>query len=270
MFGPSPASSGVSRPFGDAVVDGFDLDFESQVANAVPFASRLRARMDNATAAGAKPFYLSAAPQCPYPDAADGAMLGGAVFFDFVMVQFYNNPPCGLSSVQAGSATQNSFATWDTWARTVSKNPKVRVLLGVPGGETAAGTGYMEGSTLGPVLTAVRRFSSFGGVMIWDMSQAYANADFLSQVVADLAPQQRPAVGSTTSNRTTAKSTTVHASYHESISYITTTVTATRTLVANGTGKTRRPAKPWHCPSSASSRGHCCRRERDPQRTSTT
>lgn len=36
-----------------------------------PFASELRSLMDAATAAGGKQFYLSAAPQCPYPDVAD-------------------------------------------------------------------------------------------------------------------------------------------------------------------------------------------------------
>ncbi|CAK7202007.1 Chitinase 2 [Sporothrix eucalyptigena] len=214
MFGPPQASSSVSRPFGNAVVDGFDLDFESPVPNAVSFASQLRSHMDDATAAGAKPFYLSAAPQCPYPDAADGEMLGGAVFFDFVMVQFYNNPPCGLSSYQNGSATQSSFAVWDNWARTVSKNPQVRVFLGMPGGETAAGSGYTAGSTLGPILSALRRFSSFGGVMIWDMSQAYANTGFLGQVVSYLAPPQPPAANSTT----VPHNTTANTSYHISVS----------------------------------------------------
>ncbi|CAK7237485.1 Chitinase 2 [Sporothrix bragantina] len=210
MFGPPQASSGVERPFGNAVVDGFDLDFESTVANAVPFASQLRAHMDSATAAGDKPFYLSAAPQCPYPDAADGDMLAGAVFFDFVMVQFYNNPPCGLSSSQAGSATQSSFAAWDTWARTVSRNSQVRVLLGMPGGETAAGSGYVAGSVLGSILDAVRQFPSFGGVMVWDMSQAYANPGFLSQVVSNLTPAKLPTANSTRTNSTTAYNATTN------------------------------------------------------------
>ncbi|CAK7238188.1 Chitinase 2 [Sporothrix eucalyptigena] len=214
MFGPPQVSSSASRPFGNAVVDGFDLDFESAVPNAVSFASQLRSHMDNATSAGAKSFYLSAAPQCPYPDAADGEMLGGAVFFDFVMVQFYNNPPCGLSSYQNGSATQSSFTVWDNWARTVSKNPQVRVFLGMPGGETAAGSGYTAGSTLGPILSALRRFSSFGGVMIWDMSQAYANAGFLGQVVSYLAPPQPAAANSTT----VPHSTTANTSYYISVS----------------------------------------------------
>lgn len=56
--------STVLRPFGDAVLDGFDFDFESMVTNMVPFASRLRTLMDGDVS---KQYYFSAAPQCPYP-----------------------------------------------------------------------------------------------------------------------------------------------------------------------------------------------------------
>ena len=57
-------------------------------------------------------------------------MLAGAVSFDAIWVQFYNNY-CGLQSYTAGSSTQNNFnfATWDNWAKTVSLNPNVKVML---------------------------------------------------------------------------------------------------------------------------------------------
>lgn len=182
MFG--PVTSGVNRPFGTAVVDGFDFDFESTTSNMASFAQQLRTLAD---AAGGKKYYLSAAPQCPYPDAADNDMLAGAISFDFIMVQFYNNY-CGIQSFVVGSSTQNNFnfATWDNWAKTVSKNKSVKVLLGIPA-NTGAGAGYQTGSTLAAVITYCKQFSSFGGVMMWDMSQLYANSGFLSQVVADLA-----------------------------------------------------------------------------------
>ncbi|CAK7236463.1 Chitinase 2 [Sporothrix bragantina] len=187
MFGPVQSGTTVDRPFGNAVVDGFDFDFESSTSNMAPFASALRSKMDAATAAGDKPYYLSAAPQCPYPDVADNDMLAGAVSFDFVMVQFYNNY-CGLPSFVSGSSTQNNFnfETWDNWAKTVSKNPNVRVLLGIPGSPTAAGSGYTTGSSLASIITYVKQFSSFGGIMIWDMSQVYANTGFLDQIVQGL------------------------------------------------------------------------------------
>jgi chitinase len=150
----------------------------------VPFANQLRSLMNAATG---KKYYLTAAPQCPYPDAADGPMLAGAVYFDAIFIQFYNNY-CGSGAYVPGAASQNNFnfATWDNWAKTVSLNPNVKILLGIPGAPTAAGSGYVTGSQLASVIAYSKSFSSFGGVMIWDMSQIYANSGFLNQVAADL------------------------------------------------------------------------------------
>lgn len=137
--------------------------------------------MDASTSA--QPFYLTAAPQCPYPDAAGDPMLNGTVAMDAVFVQFYNNY-CGLQSFEPGAPTQTNFnfATWDNWAKTVSLNAGVKVLLGVPAGRTAAGSGYEDPQTLGPILDYCKQFSSFGGVMMWDASQAEANTGFLGAV----------------------------------------------------------------------------------------
>lgn len=45
-FGPVQAGSGALRPFGNAVVDGFDFDFEANVSNMAVFANRLRSLMN--------------------------------------------------------------------------------------------------------------------------------------------------------------------------------------------------------------------------------
>ena len=184
MYGPAGAA-GVDRPFGSAVVDGFDFDFETTMSNLGPFAAELRS-LTNANTS--KKFYLSAAPQCPYPDAADQGALQGEVSFDFVQVQFYNNY-CGSQSYVPGTTTQNNFnfATWDNWAKTVSANPNVKVLLGIPANTGGAGSGYVTGTQLADVISYCKTFSSFGGVMMWDMTQLYSNSGFLSQVVSDLA-----------------------------------------------------------------------------------
>lgn len=150
----------------------------------VPFANRLRANMDAATD---KHRLLTAAPQCPFPDYADDAMLSGGVYFDAIFVQFYNNY-CGVQSYQAGATTQNNFnfATWDNWAKQTSANKNVKVLLGIPANSGAAGSGYLPASQLTPVIKYSKTFSSFGGVMMWDMSQAYANNGFLASVKSTL------------------------------------------------------------------------------------
>ena len=186
MFGPKQDGSDVLRPFGEAAVDGFDYDFESATANMVPFGVELRRLMDEATAGGDKPYYITAAPQCVYPDAANREALDGGVFFDFIMIQFYNNY-CGVFSYVPGQEEQTSFnmATWDDWAKSTSLNPDVKIMLGIPAAQGAGG-GYTEGETLAGAIKYSQGFSSFGGVMMWDMSQLYSNAGFLDQVVSAL------------------------------------------------------------------------------------
>ncbi|RAL01952.1 glycoside hydrolase family 18 protein [Aspergillus ibericus CBS 121593] len=179
-FGPAQGNSSAYRPFGNASVDGFDFDFEATVKNMAPFANRLRQLSDADTS---KQYFLTAAPQCPYPDLADQEILNGPVSIDVVWVQFYNNP-CGLNSFIAGQDTQTTFnfEQWDNWAKTVSQNKNARVMLGVPADTTAASTGYVPVSQLQSIIQYTKTFSSFGGVMMWDVTQAYGNPGFLSGV----------------------------------------------------------------------------------------
>ncbi|KAF8855982.1 glycoside hydrolase family 18 protein [Acephala macrosclerotiorum] len=235
IFGPLTDTT-VPRPFGNAVVDGFDFDFEATVSNMAPFANQLRSLMTASTATTGTKYLLTAAPQCPYPDAADDQMLAGVVPFDAIWVQFYNNY-CGLQSFSVGSSTQNNFnfATWDNWAKTVSLNPNVKVFLGIPG-STGAGTGYESGSTLASIISYSKGFSSFGGVMIWDMSQVYANSGFLSAVVSDLG---QPATTTASSTLTTSilSSTTILSSSTVTPTTLK-TVTTTTTSSAESTPTT--------------------------------
>jgi chitinase len=238
IFGPQVSGSTVNRPFGSSAVDGFDFDFESSVSNMVPFANQLRNLMDADADNSGKKWYLTAAPQCPYPDSADNAMLDGAVFFDAIWVQFYNNY-CGLQSFVAGATTQNNFNfdTWDNWAKTVSLNPAVKVLLGVPGSPSAAGSGYEMGSALAAVISYCQGFSSFGGVMTWDMSQIYANPGFLDGVYSDLAGGGTAAASSTTmkSTTTTLPSSTL-VTVTTKTSATTTATSAPTTTASTGPG----------------------------------
>lgn len=146
-----------------------------------PFANELRSLMDVDSASSGKAWLLSAAPQCPFPDVADDDMLNDAVFFDAIWVQFYNNY-CGLQSFIYDTSSQSdfNFETWDNWARTTSKNLDVRVLLGIPGNANAAGSGYVDPTGLASIVQYCSKFSSFGGVMAWDASQADNNLRFLT------------------------------------------------------------------------------------------
>ncbi|KAI0203449.1 putative class III chitinase [Astrocystis sublimbata] len=165
-----------NRPFGSAVVDGFDFDFESSTQNFVPFANKLRSLMDGDSS---KDYFLSAAPQCVYPDAAMNDMLNGKVSFDWINIQFYNNF-CGV--VNFANPNAWNFNVWDDWAKQTSKNPNVKVLIGVPA-NTGAGGGYVDAKTLGSIVQDTKeKYPSFGGIMMWDMSQLFANNGFLDGV----------------------------------------------------------------------------------------
>ncbi|KAL2207017.1 glycoside hydrolase family 18 protein [Sarocladium strictum] len=225
MFGPVNSSSAVQRPFGSAVIDGFDFDFEATTNNVAAFGQKLRSLINSRSVS--KPIYLTAAPQCVYPDAANGPALQGAVAFDFIMIQFYNNW-CGTSNFQEGSSTQNAFNfdVWDNWAKTVSANPNVRILLGIPA-NTGAGGGYTSGSKLQAAINWSKQYSSFGGVMMWDMSQLYANSGFLGEVVSDLGSG-----GGTVPTKTSATSVGTTKSVPTTTTKTTTTKTTTRSTTA--------------------------------------
>ncbi|KAI1433726.1 glycoside hydrolase superfamily [Xylaria sp. CBS 124048] len=187
-FGPaSQTEPSIIRPFGSASVDGFDLDFEAPFSNMHLFAQQLRTFMDQDTAVNGRKFYLSAAPQCPFPDANLVTVLHGdtATFLDFIFVQFYNNPSCDLRST---SGFQASLKEWnDGWAGSNGS----KIFVGVPASASAIGPANVESFVDGSALAAryisvAQSFLNFAGVMIWDMSQVDSNPAFLSPIVSAL------------------------------------------------------------------------------------
>ena len=46
--------------------------------------------------------------------------------------------------------------------------------IGAPGASAAANSGYVDASTLASIIDGTQsKYASFGGVMLWDVSQAY-------------------------------------------------------------------------------------------------
>ncbi|KAI0078770.1 glycoside hydrolase [Panus rudis PR-1116 ss-1] len=164
--------SSSTRPFGDAVLDGIDLDIEGgSTAHFTTFINRLRSHTNSAS----KQYYLTAAPQCPFPDAYLGSVIN-AVAFDAIYVQFYNNY-CGLTNFNNPNSW--NFADWDNWAKNTSPNKNVKIYIGAPASSSAAGSGYVDANTFGNIIQQTRsKYSSFGGVMMWDASQAYGNGRY--------------------------------------------------------------------------------------------
>ncbi|KIP08233.1 carbohydrate-binding module family 5 protein [Phlebiopsis gigantea 11061_1 CR5-6] len=222
--------SSSTRPFGAAVLDGVDLDIEGgSTQYFTTFVTSLRTLMN----AGSKKYYVTGAPQCPFPDAYLGSVIN-AVAFDAVYVQFYNNY-CGLTNYN--NVNDWNFATWDNWAKTTSPNKNVKVYIGAPASSTAAGSGYVDIGTLSTILQQTKAsYSSFGGVMFWDASQAYANGRF--DAAAKSALQGGSSAPTTTAKTTTTTTTT---------SKTTTTTTSKTTTSSAPTTSTTPPASSGSC-----------------------
>ncbi|KAI8376761.1 glycoside hydrolase superfamily, partial [Choanephora cucurbitarum] len=154
------------RPFGTAIADGFDLDIENGAkVGYTAFVNKMR---QNYEMDRSKTYYIAAAPQCPFPDYYVGDVLDNT-WIDFVMIQFYNNY-CNVISDNGFN-----YQVWDSWAKTKSLNKNVRLFIGIPGSPTAAGRGYVPFTELVSKITPLKSSSFFGGLMVWDISQAYAN-----------------------------------------------------------------------------------------------
>ncbi|XP_059634283.1 hevamine-A-like [Cornus florida] len=145
-----------SRPLGSAVLDGIDFDIEGGTSQHWDDLARYL----SAYSKRGKKVYLTAAPQCPFPD----AWIGGALktgLFDNVWVQFYNNPPCQYSS---GDVTNLE----DAWKQWTSDIPATKIFLGLPAAPEAAGSGFIPVPDLtSQVLPAIKGSAKYGGVMLW-------------------------------------------------------------------------------------------------------
>ncbi|KAK8476410.1 hypothetical protein V6N13_077356 [Hibiscus sabdariffa] len=158
-----------SRPLGDAVLDGVDFDIE---LGSTQHYDDLARYLSAYSKLGRK-VYLTAAPQCPFPDSFVGAALNTGLF-DYVWVQFYNNPQCEYTS----GNTTNLLNSWNTWTSSINAR---KIFLGLPAAPAAAGSGYIPSSTLtSQILPVIKRSSKYGGVMLWnkfyDDSNGYSAA----------------------------------------------------------------------------------------------
>uniref|UniRef100_A0A7N2R3D9 chitinase n=1 Tax=Quercus lobata TaxID=97700 RepID=A0A7N2R3D9_QUELO len=158
-----------SRPLGDAVLDGIDFDIEGGSNKHWDDLARYLSGYSNMD----KKVYLTAAPQCPFPD----AWVGGALetgLFDCIWVQFYNNPPCQYTP---GSISNLEEA----WKQCTSDIPATKIFLGLPAAPAADGSGFIPVVDLtSQLLPAIKNSHKYGGVMLWfkyyDDQSGYSSA----------------------------------------------------------------------------------------------
>jgi chitinase len=158
FLGGDSSSSSLSlrvRPFSSAVLDGIDFSTSRLVSHLDDLAKSLKSL-------GGGTLVLTAAPQCPYPDASLGAALATGLF-DYVWVQFYNNPRCDYQ--QSGDVS-TLRASWNKWTQFL---PSASVFLGLPASQDAAASGYIDPKAfVSRVLPVVDGSANFGGVMLWN------------------------------------------------------------------------------------------------------
>ncbi|KAL0358910.1 UNVERIFIED_CONTAM: Hevamine-A [Sesamum angustifolium] len=141
---------------GAVTLDGIDFDIE------YPGTTKYWDDLARALASystPAKKVYLSAAPQCPIPDRnLDTAIKTG--LFDYVWVQFYNNPGCDYRSGVSGL-----IAAWNQWSAYLPEGNQL--FLGLPAAP-GAGAGYAPPDVIAnQVLPVIRSSKNYGGVMLW-------------------------------------------------------------------------------------------------------
>ncbi|CAK8532001.1 unnamed protein product [Lathyrus sativus] len=154
--------SGQFGPLGSVTLDGIDFDIEG---GSNLYWDDLARYLDNLRQNN-RYFYLAAAPQCFMPDYyLDKAIKTG--LFDYVFVQFYNNPPCQYDI--ANSDATLLLQSWKDWTSLVLPYNTV-VFMGLPAAPDAAPSGgYIPpNDLLSKVLPYIKGTSNYGGVMLWD------------------------------------------------------------------------------------------------------
>ncbi|MCJ1281111.1 hypothetical protein MMC26_000429 [Xylographa opegraphella] len=128
-----------------------------------------------------KTYYLSAAPQCPYPDAS--IPLDAMLNMDFVWVQFFDNPSCNVG-------TPGFPASVQTWSSALNAGIKPMFYMMAFGADPGSGSvaGYIDIDQLSAAIKNVtaQNVANFGGVGLWDGSTAVNNSNFQDGVKSAL------------------------------------------------------------------------------------
>lgn len=148
-----------SRPLRDAVLDEIDFVIEGGKTQYWDELARNLSGYSNQS----KKVYLTASPQCVFPDACLGTALNTGIF-DYVWTQFYNNPPCQYT-------TGNVVNLLNSWGEWTSKTPSTaKIFLGLPASPNASSTntGFIPLSELiSEVLPTIKNSTKYGKVMLW-------------------------------------------------------------------------------------------------------
>ncbi|POR30998.1 Endochitinase 2 [Tolypocladium paradoxum] len=161
-YGKSAAGS-VPRPFGKTFVNGWDFDIEANSGN--QYYQYLIAKLrSNFASDPANTYYITGAPQCPIPEPNMNQIVTTSQF-DYLFVQFYNNPGCSVDGT----------INYDAWKQNIANTPSsnASIFIGVPAaplGATGTQSGaryYLQPSALASLTSKYASDAAFGGIMMW-------------------------------------------------------------------------------------------------------
>ncbi|KAL8722562.1 MAG: hypothetical protein Q9225_000957 [Loekoesia sp. 1 TL-2023] len=230
-FGPVDPTYDGPRPFGDAVVDGFDFDIESAVSdNDATTQYRGYGTMIDTlriyfAADIQKQYYISGAPQCVIPDAHLAHPIETS-WFDFLFIQFYNTPQCSARAyfdasygAQGDQPSVISFDAWVDFIRMKAMNKDVKLYIGLPAAPLTQLV-YDTKMYIAPddVINLVEVYQcrypqEFGGIMVFEATYSEQNlidnkpfADVIKGQMTDCGCAQKPKTSSTSSSTSTTSS----------------------------------------------------------------
>ncbi|KIX94067.1 uncharacterized protein Z520_10093 [Fonsecaea multimorphosa CBS 102226] len=243
-FGPvqDPTLVQFPRPFGDTVVDGFDLDIES--GGDFGYADLVNELRANFAEDSSKTYIISAAPQCVVPDAhLDDAIQHSMI--DYLFIQYYNTDQCSAASLfSSGSLDTTADPTfgWAKWLHDNSLNGDIKMFLGLPASTTAANPNHYLDLDQAQALIEEYACTSpyqgiFAGVMLWEATYSENNQINGQSYAANIKDifGQLSCAPPTTSSTTSSSTTTTTSTTTESTTSTTTTTTITTTTTTTST-----------------------------------
>lgn len=169
-YGNTNGTGGVPRPFGTTFVNGWDFDIENAIGRQFypSLISMLRSYFEEDPS---NTYYITGAPQCVIPEPNMQEIIQKSVF-DYLWIQFYNNPECSRPRLN-----------YDSWVELIKDTPSAaaKLFLGLPASPLAANglqTGsqyYWEPAALPSAIKKYQNSSAWGGVMLWDAGHSSHN-----------------------------------------------------------------------------------------------
>jgi chitinase len=168
--------SSALRPFGSIKLDGIDVDNENKDQTGyTAFVSALRGKFSGDSS---KEYLISAAPQCPRPDAS--IPLDAMKQMDIVWVQFYNNPSCN-------HGTSGFIDSVKAWSDDLAGS-NAKLYIGAIA-DVSQGSGFIDTASLASEVSNVQSLNlpNYGGYALWDAALAAQNGNMQNSIKSALA-----------------------------------------------------------------------------------